>query len=506
MRGSLVSPGLSPRFFGLWAAGLLSSLMACSDGEAPRSEVGGTDAGPSDAGDHDPDGGSSGDGGQDLGVIDVGGALRPAAIRAVESSTAGWAVGTLRRVPLAELPGAGLGPDDVVWTDGAPATLPTVGALLVSGADVPDDLYAQGARRRIPVLAWPEPDPRLTDLVGREVVLTSTPIFWSNSIKPHAQPSDVHLIDVTGFLDPDARARIAAARAHPTRPSTDVVVLSRPIALCGVGQEVVSVWALHHAAPRLTVTPVAQRRAASTHTALIDHLRLEYREGGEPQVQEGAFGSLPEAEYTEESDARIHRWASPAGVPQWSLELSGQQLLDHLLPGRLPLVLLENLDVRLVLSHPDNLLDPSTEFPEERQAIDVWPCDALGQGAPVSRTMNVPGGALGSYELEMGGLVSRQYFTTPITKVRRVELPGLLSGPLVLEAPAALTGSVEHHNFAEHLIVEPTLDPNLSAQQRAELAAAGIHFIYLGIESGFGGPGTVNRLQVRGPSGAWRNP
>lgn len=503
-----------PRNFGLPLTLALSSLMACGGAEELSPDAGqsadaqildlGSDAGTLDGG---ADGGRLDSTPQDAELRDLGPLdPRPSVVRTVDSSTSGWALGTLRRASSLDLSGAGQGPEDLVWTDGVPATLPNVGALFVSAPTVPDALYQEGARRRVPVIKWPEDDPALLALEGREVVVRGHGIFWAGQPSPHARPTDVHVTDVTGYLEPSERAIISTARARPQHTSNEAVVIPRPVEWCAVGQEFVSAWTLHHAAPRLSVTPRRLRYTRSTHEALLDRVELRYRDGERRRTQAGAFTELPNHRYVEDSDARQHQWSSADGPHEWFLWFSGQELSDHLGPGNMPLVLLDELSVRLDLNHPANLEDPGTDFPQARQSIELWPCHVLGQRTPVPREVVLPGRGTGRYTVAMGGLMSREYFTTPVTQVWGLELSGLLPTPLIVSSSSALTGSVEHHNFAEHLLVEPSLDPGLSDDTRAALAAADVRLIYLAIQSGFSEPGTVTRIQVRGQSGAWRDP
>ena len=506
----------TPRNSDVLAALVLSSLMACGEAAPANPDAGapsdgqildlGSDGGAID-GAHD--GGANDDTGpgdvqaRDLGPLEP----RSSLVRTVDSSTSGWALGTLRRVALVDLAGGGLGPDDVVWTDGVPATLPNVGALFVTAATVPDVLYEEGARRRVPVMQWPADDPELIALVGREVVVRGHGIFWAGQLKPHALLTEVHVTDLTGVLDAEERSLITSARARPHRPSREAVIISRPLELCAVGQEFVSAWTLHHADPHLSISPRHLRFTRDTHESLLDQVELRFRDGDQILTQAGAFESLPNHRYVEDNDARQHHWSSAAGPHQWSLWLSGQELSDHLAPGNLPLVLFDELDLRLELIHPVNLEDPGADFPQERQSLELWPCYALGRRAPVTREVVLPGRGTGHYTVDMGGLMSREYYTRPITQVRGLELTGLFATPLIVTSSLALTASVEHHNFAEHLLVEPTLDPGLPELTRAALQAADVKVIYLRVEASFSElPGTVTQIQLLGADGTWRAP
>lgn len=494
------------------AALALSSLtLACGEDPVvgtPDASVG--DARPVDAAGPRPDATTSDAGGADATAPADGGdgGVAPSSgliVQATQSSSAGWALGRLRRLSLAELASAPVSRDDVVWTDGVPGTLPDVGALLVSAANIPDALYAEGARRRVPVVQWPAADPRLVAWLGREVVVRAYGVFWAAGVSPHAQQAEVHVADITGHLTGEERAVIVAAREAPATSSPRAVIIPRPVELCAVGGETVSAFALHATQPRLRVTPRRMAYRADTREPVLDQLVLRYRDGARTTTQAGGLAQLPGATYTEDGDQRTYTWTASASPHRWHLDLAAYQLSASLEPGQLPLVLLDDVAVGLSITHPQNLDDPSRDSPQERQSLELRPCDTVGMGSTPEREITLPGRGVARYTLDMGGMIAREYFTTPITRVRRLELTGVLPSALVVQGPAALTGSVEHHNFREHLVIEPRLDPSLPEATRQALDAADITLIYLPVDLALSQPNTVERVRLRGRDGRWRD-
>lgn len=494
------------------AALALSSLtLACGEDPSPATpdaSVG--DARPLDAAGPRPDAATPDAGGADATAPADGGdgGVTPSSgliVQATQSSSAGWALGTLRRLSTAELASATVSRDDVVWTDGVPGALPDVGALLVSAANIPDALFAEGARRRVPVVQWPTDDARLVAWLGREVVVRAYGVFWAPGVSPHAQQAEVHVADVSGYLTTEERDLIIAARAAPSVASARAVVIPRPVELCAVGGEVVSAFALHYAQPRLRVTPRRLAYHAGIHEPVLDQLVLRYRDGARTTTQAGALAQLPGAAYTEDGDQRTYTWTASASPHRWDLDLAAYQLSASLEPGQLPLVLLDELAVGLSITHPRNLDDPSRDSPQERQSLELRPCGTVGQGSTPEREVTLPGRGVARYTLDMGGMVAREYFTTPITRVRHLELTGVLPSTLRVAHSAALTGSVEHHNFREHLVIEPELDPLLPESTRQALFAADIVAIYLPVDLALSAPNTVERVRVRGRDGRWRD-
>ena len=76
-------------------------------------------------------------------------------------------------------------------------------------------------------------------------------------------------------------------------------------------------------------------------------------------------------------------------------------------------------------------------------------------------------------------------YTAPNVGFIGTEITGLTTEPLMLRSPVAQTYSPGHHNFTETFVLEPRLDPGVTAAQIAELEAAGIRILL--ITAGFEG-------------------
>lgn len=70
-------------------------------------------------------------------------------------------------------------------------------------------------------------------------------------------------------------------------------------------------------------------------------------------------------------------------------------------------------------------------------------------------------------------------YTAPLVAWVDVVIEGLTTDPLVLQDYYALTYRPWHHNFAEEFILDPWLEPTLTPQQRAELAAQNIRLLHV---------------------------
>jgi len=78
-------------------------------------------------------------------------------------------------------------------------------------------------------------------------------------------------------------------------------------------------------------------------------------------------------------------------------------------------------------------------------------------------------------------------FTAPLDRFDHTIISGLTTEPILLRSMYSQTFRPQHHNFAEHFVFEPRLEPGLPAQQLAELDAAGVRIIH--VLGGNFGPG-----------------
>jgi hypothetical protein len=128
---------------------------------------------------------------------------------------------------------------------------------------------------------------------------------------------------------------------------------------------------------------------------------------------------------------------------------------------------------------------PTTTTEEQ---IELYPCpkprvdDLLQQ-----RTFTGPKGVsirtAFYWPVEPGGVI---IWTAPLVRWVETTIEGYTTQPIVLHGYYSQTYRPDHHNFGEHFIFEPQLEPGLSPDLLSELRAKNIRFIY--IHSGSGDP------------------
>ena len=97
------------------------------------------------------------------------------------------------------------------------------------------------------------------------------------------------------------------------------------------------------------------------------------------------------------------------------------------------------------------------------------------------RTLDGPGGVTITtwfyWPPEPGGITAG--YTAPLSRWDQTAIQGLISSTIWLFDEYSQTYRPEHHNFGEHFIFEPALEPGIPQQQLDELAAQGVRGIHV---------------------------
>lgn len=133
--------------------------------------------------------------------------------RNVHRYSSGWALGTLKYIPAAEIPAAfadgRLLPEDILLTDGVPAETPLVAGIISLTPSTPNSHTAILAQSfGVPFVHLPDPDERarVQSLAGRKVILRAG---------GGPQPGPIKALDVSGILSPQDEAALLALKNPP---------------------------------------------------------------------------------------------------------------------------------------------------------------------------------------------------------------------------------------------------------------------------------------------------
>ena len=88
-------------------------------------------------------------------------------------------------------------------------------------------------------------------------------------------------------------------------------------------------------------------------------------------------------------------------------------------------------------------------------------------------------------------------YTAPLARWVQTQIAGYTSEPIVLKGYYSQTYRPEHHNFAEHFVFEPRLEPGLSPQVLAELREKDVRLIHA--QSGWNEPAITTYGYNEGP-------
>ena len=131
---------------------------------------------------------------------------------------------------------------------------------------------------------------------------------------------------------------------------------------------------------------------------------------------------------------------------------------------------------------------PTTTTEEE---IELWPC-RKPQANDLLQERSFTG--LGGVSIKTTFYWPQEppeiiIWTAPLARWDQTTIEGYTTKPIVLRGYYSQTYRPDHHNFGEHFIFEPQLEPGLSSDLLSELRAKNIRFIY--IHSGFADPTIV---------------
>jgi hypothetical protein len=123
--------------------------------------------------------------------------------------------------------------------------------------------------------------------------------------------------------------------------------------------------------------------------------------------------------------------------------------------------------------------------------VYLWPCDDAPNENDIfqERSYSQNGISIDTafyYPPPPGGLASwvgGAGATAPLKRWEQTTITGLTADPIVLKGYYSQTLHPEHHNFVEHYIFEPQLEPDLSKDVLAELKAKDIRYIRVIMDS-----------------------
>ncbi len=268
-------------------------------------------------------------------------------------------------------------------------------------------------------------------------------------------------------------------------PSAASALLNQPVQYCVFQGELSDVFANHRLKLLLTLEAKNLILKPINSTSLYAEAQLEYLEGAETKLLQGAPSSWPNARYTFENEVHRDRWTIGSGPAQRSFELVAEDPFRLTPRKENGLLLLSDYTLTLTTSYatPVPTLDPfgAGETTTSKETVRLAPCFVPNEeDILVQRTMTDGGVSIETRfywpPYPKGPTAG---YTAPVARWVETKINGLVSSPITLRAYYSQTYQPFHHNFAETFIFEPRLEPGLPQSVLDELAAKNVQLLHV---------------------------
>lgn len=268
-------------------------------------------------------------------------------------------------------------------------------------------------------------------------------------------------------------------------PSVTPFLVNEPTDYCLYQGEYGTVFGNHRLKSHWNVqTQSLWLTSANLTAGFMADTDLEYAEVCQLYGQSGPLPGWPQATHAYASGTATEGWSfSNLQNPRQHL-LSVSYIPELVAPSKSPVLVLSDFGCLYLQANYDRAV-PSIDWngPVMTTTDDIVLC-----GCPQPRTgdqlqtrfLTSPAGVTIETRFYWPPLVeSFAGYTAPLSRFVETTIWGLTSAPIALQGDYAQTYRPEHHNFTEHFLFEPVLEPGLPQQQRDELEAQGIRAIHV---------------------------
>jgi hypothetical protein len=259
------------------------------------------------------------------------------------------------------------------------------------------------------------------------------------------------------------------------------------LALCTFQGEYGDVFGNHRLKGRFELTARQGELSLDAPASLAHSAEVSLLIGGEVAELQGVVSQWPGAETHADDNAVITVFTatSPAGVSKLRLRAE----VPDANPGQGPVFFLRDARWFLEVEHPAPVLvvDWSGESSwVQTEAVQLVGCPEPTAGLlPQTRVASAQ-----RFEVRVeytwppypGGIVAG--YTAPVHEFTKTTLTGFVDQPVVLTGWYSQTYRPGHHNFDEHFLFEPRLEPGLSAEVVGAFDALGARQILVRVASG----------------------
>jgi hypothetical protein len=280
---------------------------------------------------------------------------------------------------------------------------------------------------------------------------------------------------------------------QPSAPSTTPFLINAPSEICTFQGEFGEVFANHRLKSHWRLeTKSMWLTPENLQETIFTNAELQYAANGRIQSFGGPLNSWPGASHTFDDEASFY--GDMATRDTWTFgHLSNPRAYtlvvnfpDQVSGPMGPIVTLQDLaglHVEVVYDTPVPLwsgypLEPSTTTMDTTQ---LRPCftateDDILIERSVSQSEGISIDTAFYWPPEPTGIVAG--YTAPLAHWIESTIAGFTSDPIIIRDHFAQSYRPEHHNFAEHFVYEPRLDPGVPQSTLDELRAQDIRLIY----------------------------
>ena len=298
-------------------------------------------------------------------------------------------------------------------------------------------------------------------------------------------------------VSPEGNLRVKQIREIPqmsTTPSITPFLIKEPTQYSTFQGEYAEIFANHRLKSQWTIeTKSMWLTPANLTESIYENVSLEYLDSdGNIRTRTGPPADWPEASHSYANNTATDTWVfADMGNPR-RYTLTTSELGKPVAASQSPLLTIRDLGVS---SHwGAGFLDLRVDHV---LPVLSWTYEGL------DTTLTDNGRLLLSFDEEFGdslqtrnlvlnikNSITTQFYwppepagmaagyTAPLARWLETRIYGYTSSPIILHSPYSQTYRPEHHNFSEHFLFEPRLEPGISPAILQELASRNIRLIY----------------------------
>jgi hypothetical protein len=276
-----------------------------------------------------------------------------------------------------------------------------------------------------------------------------------------------------------------------TTPSITPFLINEPVEYCTFQHEGFDVFAIHRLKSRWKLeTKNLWLTAANLEDSFYADAHLEYAAEGRIRTITGKLPLWPFAYHTFDGTNATDAWQMHHLQNPRTCELRTDNVLTQVAPDQSPVVNLPNLGLERKWG---DYLSLTVEYAQPVRSVDflgnptttttdhirLFPCPQPERGDILQqRTFDGSKGVSITTSFYYVAPPGFYFWTYPLARWVETVIEGYTTEPIVLHNYYSQSYRPEHHNFGEHFLFEPQLEPGISQDILDQLRAKDIRLIY----------------------------